>query len=96
MPSLEEQVVAALEVADRPLDDDALAVLLGVRRQAINQLCRRLATTGRIDRQPAQGGKIVNRLVGGVAVEAGEFPPASGPAEKEPLLFGRRTEGGGT
>jgi hypothetical protein len=57
MSSLEEQVVAALEAADRPLDDDALPILLGVRRStsyadAWQQLAGSIGTLLRAARSP--------------------------------------------
>ena len=86
MATLEQRVLEASQAADQPLDDDALALLLGVRRQAVNQLCRGLAAAGRIDRRPSESGKIANTLAAGGRVATGELAPASVPAAKGPLL----------
>ncbi|MGD1012249.1 MAG: MarR family transcriptional regulator [Acidimicrobiales bacterium] len=48
--------------ASRPLDDDQLASVLNVRRQAVNQVCRTLAVQGRLRRAGGVGSKIVNWL----------------------------------
>jgi hypothetical protein len=75
-------VLEALQAADQPLDDDTLVLLLGVRRQAVNQLCRGLAAASRIDRRPSESGKIANTLAAGGRVATGEHAPASVPAAK--------------
>jgi DNA-binding GntR family transcriptional regulator len=54
------------ELLSAALDDDELATLLGVRRQVVNQACRRLAESGRLTRTSAVGSKIVNHLPLGV------------------------------
>ena len=42
-------------------DDDEIAAALHISpRQTVNQICRRLANDGRIDRRPAPTGKIAN------------------------------------
>lgn len=45
------------------LDDDEIAKELAIEpRQTVNQVCRRLAESGKLVRQRGTGGKIVNRL----------------------------------
>jgi hypothetical protein len=48
--------------AEEGLDDDQLAVRLGVVRQQINQVARQLAAEGHIRRATGRTGKIVNTL----------------------------------
>jgi len=49
-------------LAQRPgLDDDEIARVLGIEpRQTVNQICRRLAAGGALQRERGAGGKIVN------------------------------------
>ena len=55
------RVLEELRRSSVPLDDDELARRLGVsHRQAINQLCHRLARAGRLRRYVGSSGKIVN------------------------------------
>lgn len=60
-----DHILMHLRGASRPLDDDELAALLGVRRQAINIRCRDLAAQGLLKRVTGVNGKLVNVLVGG-------------------------------
>jgi hypothetical protein len=49
-PTIAARVIAELDSARRPLDDDELAGRLGVQpRQTINQVCRRLERSGHLD-----------------------------------------------
>jgi hypothetical protein len=59
-----EDVVRSLRQAGRPLDDDELAARLGVVRQQVNQVCRRLEDQRVLRRGHGQHGKIVNELLG--------------------------------
>jgi hypothetical protein len=61
-PTLAERIRQALAGVGKPLDDDQLAALLGVRRQAINSECRRLEARGRLVRRVSVGNKIQNLL----------------------------------
>lgn len=54
----------ALRASGRALDDDELAALLGVRRQAVNAVCRTLAEAGVIGRGQSVGMKIRNWAAG--------------------------------
>lgn len=56
-------LLAELATAGHPMDDDQLARQLGVARQAVNAMCRRLATDGRIKRWMPPTGKILNRSI---------------------------------
>ena len=60
--TLAEDIVIALARAGRPMDDDQLATVLRVRRQAVNQTCRALASQGHVRRAGGVGSKIVNWL----------------------------------
>ena len=62
--SIAERILRVLNEAGRPLDDDQIAVALGVRRQAIHQECRRLESQGRLVRRVSVGEKIQNVLTG--------------------------------
>jgi biotin operon repressor len=62
--TIAERILRALNEAGKPLDDDELAATLGVRRQAINQECRRLASQSRLVRQVSVGNKIQNVTTG--------------------------------
>ncbi len=46
------------------MDDDELARLVGVRREAVNQVCRRLEADGQLMRRKAVGSKIQNLISG--------------------------------
>jgi len=65
--TLGERILEELRRSAPALDDDELAELLGVRRQAVNQECRRLELVGRLWRGQVQGTKIRNKLPGEVA-----------------------------
>lgn len=60
--TIAERIRAALD-QDGPLDDDDLAVRLGVRRQSINPVAARLAVLGQIRRYPGPKGKLTNALL---------------------------------
>lgn len=61
--TLAERISDALVAAGKPLDDNQLAAELGVKRQAVNQVCRSLAAQGRIARGVSVGNKIQNVLL---------------------------------
>jgi hypothetical protein len=76
-----DRIVAALEAAGVPLDDDELASRLGAsQRQTINIVCRRLESAGRLSRLPGPRGKNVNSLV----INGSNAPPASPDAPQPP------------
>lgn len=58
------------------LDDDELAARVGVRRQSINQVTRRLAAEGRIRRFRGPEGKLVNAVQDGVQPPQQAFEPS--------------------
>jgi hypothetical protein len=63
--TLADRILEELRRSSRPLDDDDLAVRLGLsRRQAVNQACRKLALAGRLHRYRGPEGKLVNGLPG--------------------------------
>jgi len=64
MATLADRVLSALVDAGTCLDDDQLAAVLGVRRQAINQVCRSLEIQGQLARPVSVGNKIQNCLIG--------------------------------
>lgn len=74
MPTLADRVLVALEQG-QAIDDDELAARLGTRRQAINQVCHRLAATGRIRRYTGKTGKIVNAVRSTGQADAATAPP---------------------
>ncbi len=55
-------IITALRLSGRPVDDEELAGVLGVDRRAVIRECRRLAFQGRLIREQGQGGVIFNRL----------------------------------
>jgi hypothetical protein len=58
-----ERILETLRTSGRPWDDDELAQRLGVaQRQTVNQICRRLAADGRLQRYIGDAGKLVNAL----------------------------------
>ena len=57
------------------MDDDQLATVLRVRRQAVNQTCRGLASQGHLRRAGGVGSKIVNWLADGD--HAATVPPTA-------------------
>jgi arsenate reductase-like glutaredoxin family protein len=62
MGTIAERILEAIK--NGPLDDDALAIKLGISpRQSINQAARRLEHEGRLRRHPGTDGKIVNALL---------------------------------
>ncbi len=74
--TLAERILAELDRSGVPLDDDQLAVRLGVIRQKDNQAARRLSEQGRLVRRSEPGAKITNRLA------TGPLPPTEPPAPK--------------
>lgn len=80
------RVLGELRRACRPLDDDELADLLGVRlRQTINQVCRKLERSGCLHRHVGSKGKIVNDPCGEARASAPTKPIASArPAAHRP------------
>lgn len=60
MATLKERILALLDEAPQPLDDDQIAGRLGVIRQAVNQACRQLQAQGQLSRATGPMGKIVN------------------------------------
>ena len=61
--TIAERILDTLRVSGRPWDDDELAHRLGVaQRQTVNQICRRLASDGRINRYIGETGTLVNAL----------------------------------
>lgn len=82
--TLAERIKRILRTSSRPLDDDELAGRLGVIRQAVNQVCRRLEAQGLVRREVGPYNKIVNTLVdvaarGGAAVRPTQAPVSVGP-----------------
>ena len=55
-------ILGALRAAERPLDDEQLAAVLGVDARQVVQRCRRLAFQGIVIRENGPGGTILNRL----------------------------------
>jgi predicted transcriptional regulator len=66
-------IVKALRLADRPLDDDQLAAVLGVDRRDVHRQCRRLAFQGIIIREQGPAGNIVNKLDRGASAGDGRL-----------------------
>lgn len=60
MATVAERIQAELLRSRSPLDDDQLAERIGVRRQAINQECRYLASKGLLRRFHPSDSKILN------------------------------------
>jgi predicted transcriptional regulator len=58
-------ILSALRAADRGMDDDELADVLGIDRQEVVRQCRRLAFQGIVIREEMDGERIVNKLDGG-------------------------------
>lgn len=52
------------------MDDDEIAARMGIVRQNVNQICRRLELQGVLRRTVGPAGKIVNELAGSVSVAA--------------------------
>lgn len=61
--SRRQQVVDLLAAGHPTLDDDEIAVRLGMNRHYVNQICRKLAADGVVDRYFGRDSKYVNRLV---------------------------------
>jgi predicted transcriptional regulator len=55
-------ILTALRLAERGMDDDELAAVLGVDRQEVVRHCRRLAFQGIVIREQMGDGSIVNKL----------------------------------
>lgn len=78
MALLADRILEAIRYS--PLDDDVLAVRLGVSsRQAVNQTARRLEREGLLRRRTGPGGKIVNEWVDAESVGATGYPSAPEP-----------------
>jgi DNA-binding Lrp family transcriptional regulator len=61
--TIAERILETLRTSARPWDDDELAQRLGVtQRQTINQICRRLAADGQLQRYIGDVSKLVNAL----------------------------------
>jgi hypothetical protein len=76
MATLADRILDAIRYA--PVDDDVLAKRLGVgRRQAVNQVARRLEAQGRLRRFTGPDGKIVNALPDSPAQQPSEPRPPS-------------------
>lgn len=61
--TITERILETLRTSRRTSDDDELARRLGVtQRQTVNQICRRLASDGRLQRHIGDTGKLVNVL----------------------------------
>jgi DNA-binding Lrp family transcriptional regulator len=58
-------ILTALRIAQRGMDDDELAEMLGIDRKEVLRRCRRLAFQGILIREEAAEGRIVNKLDGG-------------------------------
>ncbi|GAB3810180.1 hypothetical protein HDA39_003906 [Kribbella italica] len=55
------RILSAIRARAVPLDDDQLSAVTGIQpRQAVNQICRRLATEAVISRGIGAGGKLVS------------------------------------
>lgn len=94
MASLGERILEAIR--HTPLDDDVLAVRLGVsHRQSVNQAARRLEAQGLLRRIPGGDGKIVNALPahalpGSALSEGGSTVAMAQPASHAGTTAGRR------
>ncbi len=55
-------ILGALRLHQRGLDDDELAAVLGVDRGEVLRRCRRLAFQGILIREEGADGRIVNKL----------------------------------
>lgn len=59
-----DRILDALRLSSRPLDDDQLSDMTGVRpRQQVNQICRALHGEGILRRVEGPDGKIVNEIL---------------------------------
>ncbi len=57
-----DQVLELLAVGNPTLDDDEIAVRLGMNRHYVNQVCRQLTADGVVERFLGSYGRLVNRL----------------------------------
>lgn len=60
-------ILTALRTAQRGMDDDELAGVLGIGRKEVLRRCRRLAFQGILIREEMADGRIVNKLDSGAA-----------------------------
>src|ERR1700736_6497781 len=67
MATLEERIIGVLKGAG-PLDDDEIAARLGIRRQSVNAVCRRMEQKGLVSRPIGRAGKIINGIAGDPAL----------------------------
>lgn len=85
VPTYAERIMRIISTASRPLDDDEIAQRMGVVRQNVNQVCRRLEAQGVIRRVEGPGGKIVNELLDGSV--ASSVPPPRQPVTSGSTLM---------
>jgi len=74
--SRRQQVVDLLAAGHPTFDDDEIAVRLGMNRHYVNQICRKLAGDGVVERHFGHDSKYVNRLVRSDYVPAVADPAA--------------------
>jgi predicted transcriptional regulator len=55
-------ILTALRAAEKGMDDDQLAALLGLDRREVFRRCRRLAFQGILIREEAPDGRILNKV----------------------------------
>ncbi len=77
-----DRILERLTKVPAGLDDGQLAEALELRRQTVNQVCRRLSDNGRLHRAPGPNGRIVNRLL--PQHDAYLRPPSARPDEQAP------------
>jgi DNA-binding MarR family transcriptional regulator len=63
VPTNSERILRIIATSAHPMDDDEIAARIGVVRQAVNQVCRKLEAQGRIHRRVGPDGKLVNQIV---------------------------------
>ena len=63
MPTHSERILRIIATSAHPMDDDEIAARIGLIRQAVNQVCRKLEAQGRIHRRVGPDGKLVNQIV---------------------------------
>lgn len=88
--TLADRILEILRRTGDEWDDDQLAARLGVRRQHVNQVCRKLHTDGAISRHTGRNGKLVNRATQGAstgpaATDSPAWVAESGDAEPPSL-----------